>query len=127
MPKEKKPGLKLVKDSKESKDKKGAKAGKPVDAKKKTTKDRTFDIDASVKVKIDKDCGLSEPARMVIERHAARLLERLLKKDARAFVEDNYMRAVPTRVRIKDWALLDLRPDKADDDRQEELPTNEKE
>lgn len=127
MTEKEKPGLKLVKDDKGSKRKKDGKAGKPAEPKKKTTKDRTYDIDASVKVKIDKDCGLSEPARMVLERHASRLLEGLLKKDPAASVQDNYMVAVPTGIRIKDWALLDLRPNKADDEKQEELPTDEKE
>lgn len=131
MPKKKKSNLKLVKggrsDSKQPKQltagKSGSKNAEPsAGPEEKSTKQDTIKIKATVKVKLDKDCSLPEAARMVIQRHAEHLLEGLLVKDPRAIVESEYMGATPTAVRIKKWDLLDLRPEKSKDNKQEELP-----
>lgn len=99
-----------------------SKAAKPVDPQDpKSEKAKTYKIKAFVKVKLDKECGLPEAARMVIERHAEHLLESLLIKDPMAVVESEYIGATPNAVRIKNWDLLDLRPGKAADDKQEEI------
>lgn len=103
------------------------KEAKPVDPKPKTEKDRVYAVEVSVKVKLDKDCGLPEAARMVLERHASHLLLGLLGSDPKGSSADAYLIATPKAIRVKKWELLDLRPAKATDDKQEELPTNEKE
>lgn len=128
MTKKKKSNLKLVKGGKgEPKQltagKGGSKKTDPApEPKKKSSKEQTYKIKAQVKVKLDKDVSLPEAARMVIERHAEHLLESLLTKDPRAVVDSEYMGATPTAIRMKKWDLLDLRPERSKDDKQEELP-----
>ena len=131
MAKKEKSDLKLVKGGKQDPKKPkqltagkgGSKKGKSsTGPKEKSTKQQTYKIKSSVKVKLDKDCGLPEAARMVLERHAEHLLETLITADPKALVASEYMKATPTAIRMEKWDLLDLRPDKSKDDQQEEIP-----
>jgi hypothetical protein len=84
-------------------------------------KPRTIVIEATVKVKVDKDCGLPEAGRLVLSRHAEQMLTALLESmDQDRDVTDQYMTVKTKGIRVSDWSLLDLRP--AKEERQEEIP-----
>jgi hypothetical protein len=104
-------------------EKKDGKARDPKSAEKDPSakRPRTIMIEASVKVKLDKDCGLPEAARLVLSRHAEHMLTSLLENlDQDHDVRDQYMVVKSSAIRVRDWSLLDLRP--AGENPQEEIP-----
>ena len=88
---------------------------------KKANKSDPIRITAEVKVKVDKDCGLPEAARMVLADHAGEMLTALLSTlDRGQDVTSKYLIVKTTAIRVKDWDILDLRPKGTSP--QEELP-----
>lgn len=85
---------------------------------------RRYTTKVRIQVKLEESgCNLNEPQRHALALHAARLLYDRLKDEIKSTgpVEGKYLTAGVESIRVKDWNILDLRPDNLPDDAQRAL------